>query len=154
MNSTTAKDLKTVRENGLGDTPDENVDCGPLGTMRVPGEWIDFLTKYSDVFRTDHSGYWAFGLTLNNDDGTDWLAYEMADDRRPSKKVQDDVLALHEKGEKLPERWFVIDKAFAIKAYVEGAKKWGVRWYDDHDWDASSVDVVVQLAMLGEVRYG
>jgi hypothetical protein len=154
MKSTTAADLKTVRENGLGDTPDEEIDCGPLGKMRVPGEWIDFLTKYSDMFRTDHSGYWAFGVSLKNDAGTDWLAYEMADDRRPNDETIEAVIDAHEEGKKLPERWFVVDKAFAIRAYVEGAKKWGTCWYDDHDCDASTYDWVVQMAALGEVRYG
>lgn len=153
------QDLKTVRANGLGETPDEMIDCGPLGTMRVPGEWIDFLTKYSDIFRTDHSGYWMYGVSIDNGDGCTpeggWLAYEHGDDARPTEEEEGMVENAHQDGEPLPERWFLIDKAFAIKAYVEGAKKWGLDWYDERkDNDATTYDWVVQMAALGEARYG
>lgn len=148
MNTTT---MNTTTKNTLGDTPDEVLDAGVLGKVTVPGEWIDFLTRYNDMFRSDHSGYWMFGA-VHFDGG--WIAYECADDKRPTEEEIGMVENAHDEGQPLPERWFVIDKAFAIKAYLERAKEHGVDWYNNLDHDASDYDVAVQMAALGEVRYG
>lgn len=137
--------------NTLGTTADETLDCGPLGQIRVPGEWIDFITGYNDVFRSDHAGYWMYGAE-RLDSG--WLVYESGDHGRPSERAVKRALRAHKAGEGVPNRFFVIDKAFAVKAYVEGVKRWGADWYDDYDHDASSYDVIIQMAALGEVRYG
>lgn len=115
--------------------------------VEVSQDWIDFLTKYNDMFRTDHSGYWMFGVAFANG----WLAFEH-DDKYPSGVEADRILASHERGEPLPKGWFVIDEAFAKRAWVEGVKRGGVHWYEDGD--ASTYDAAVQLAALGEVRYG
>ena len=45
-----------------------------------------------------------------------------------------------------------LDRAAALRAWEEGAKRWGVAWYEDVD--ANREDVVVQLALLGETKYG
>lgn len=129
-------------------TADEIVECGPLGTVTVPGDWIDMITYYSDFFRTDHCGYWAMSVRLL--DGTR-LVYEHADDR-PSQKKIDAAANAHRNGRSLPERWFLFDNAFAIKAYLEGIKLYGAGFYEDGD--ASDYDNAIQMAALGEVRYG
>jgi hypothetical protein len=39
-----------------------------------------------------------------------------------------------------------------IKAWIEGAKKWGIDWF--HDGDASRWDYAIQMALFGEQVYG
>ncbi len=56
------------------------------------------------------------------------------------------------RGESLPERWFRINRFVALRAWEEGVKKWGVDWQDHTD--STREDIVLQLALLGELRYG
>lgn len=51
----------------------------------------------------------------------------------------------------LPKGWYLLDRNTAIRAWCEGVKRWGMDWYEEVD--AEREDVVVQLALLGEVRY-
>ena len=46
--------------------------------VEVPSEWIELLTKYSDMFMTSYCGYWMTGI--KRDDELGWLAYEHEDD--------------------------------------------------------------------------
>lgn len=148
--STASKTVARNATNTLGDSADEIVPCGPLQVI-VPGEWIDFLTQYNDMFRTDHSGYWMYAA---EETAEGWLAFEMFQDKRPTPYAVKRALdALVDKRE-LPARFFTIDRAFAVKAYLEGVKRWGVEWYHKHNADAADYDIVVQMAALGEVRYG
>ena len=54
--------------------------------------------------------------------------------------------------EPLPKGWFRLDREAALRAWEEGIKRWGVGWYEHTD--SNREDVVIQLALLGEIRYG
>lgn len=130
---------------------DGDLDLSVTITVKVDPEWIEFLTKYSDIFGSPYyAGYWLFGV--ERDDALGWLAYEHGDDRRPSDRECKRVVALWRAGEPLPERWFRLDRAAAIKAWGEAVKRYGVDWYEKAD--GAVYDVAVQMALLGEVRYG
>lgn len=113
-------------------------------------DWIDFLTCHSDIFGTNHCGYWARGI---ESDATGWLVWE--DDekcrhgREPDRQA---AVAAWRAGEALPEHWYRLDRDAAIKAWCEGVKRGGVKWFDNAD--ANDYDVVIQLALLGEIKYG
>ncbi len=116
-------------------------------------DWTQFLTKYSDIFRTDHIGYWAFGERVPGG----WLAYEQPSDdgRRPTDTMIAAVKGFYRNNSRdlpLPKPWFLIDRAFAERAFIEGIKRGGASWYEHGD--ANDYDCAVQMAALGEIRYG
>jgi hypothetical protein len=126
----------------------------------VPQDWIEFCTKYSDLFGYSYCGYWAYGVERDQDRG--WLLYagERATDcgdgcgaAPPKEAAIHAVLALWRSGAPLPRGYYRLNVAAAVKAYGEGCKLWGVDWYEKKG-DANTYDVVVQLALLGEVVYG
>jgi hypothetical protein len=121
--------------------------------IEVPVEtWIDFLTKSTDIFKHSYIGYWACGVKHHPERG--WLVFEDCDGEYKNKKEpnHDKAVKAWKAGEELPKRWFRLDKAMAIKAYVEGIKLWGIDWFDTKG-DASTYDAALQHAMLGELRY-
>ncbi len=117
--------------------------------IEVPQEdWIDYLTKHNDIFMSSYCGYWLHGVSHRDDK---WLVVE-DDERSPERDA-----AEHKRfaaGMVPSPPYMVIDKDMAIKAYTEGVKKWGLDWMDSEHGDANGYDVVIQLALLGEVRYG
>ena len=121
-------------------------------TVEPDEEWIDFLTNYSDIFMNPGIGYWARGM--ERDDKLGWLCFEHGDEVRPPVQTPKDVLKKWRAGEKLPERWFRIDRNLAIRAQAEGIKLKGVGWYDAGDTDAFTYDCVIQRVVFGEEKYG
>ena len=118
-------------------------------TVDVAPHWIGYLTLSRSVFGYNYIGYWACGIV--QDDELGWLIYE-DDSGVPRSSNSTAVEALWRAGEPLPERWHRLDRAAALRAWEEGCKQWGIHWYERTD--ATKEDVVVQLALLGEVRYG
>lgn len=116
--------------------------------LKVPVEsWIDMLTKHSDIFGTPyHCGYWLRGA--EHDASLGWLCEE------EEESHVDAPIAAWRAGEELPKGWHRLDEAAAVKAFVEGVKLWGVDWMDGDHNDGHGYDTVVQMALLGEVRYG
>lgn len=112
--------------------------------------FIEYLIKYRDIFDRNRSGSWAFGVKVKGG----WLVYEQEDDAMPTEKAIRAAKSCYGGASdgKLPERWYLLDRDAAIRAWCEGVKRWGVEWYEDVD--AEREDVVVQLALLGEIRYG
>lgn len=125
--------------------------------IKVPKEdWIDFLIKYSDIFGHDYIGYWGYGYPLKvRDERIGWIVVEYNDDEDSGdcEKRGEGAVRCFRDRLPLPERCHLLDKAAAIKAYVEGCKKWGPNWFEEKG-DANTYDVVLQLALLGEIRYG
>ena len=119
----------------------------------IPQEdWIDYLVKYPDIFSTNYCGYWARGVEQND---TGWLVWE-DDEKTDHGKEPNREAAIQawERGAGLPFGWYRLDEAAAIKAFEEGCKRWGVNWFEGEHNDAIGYDVVIQLALLGEIRYG
>jgi hypothetical protein len=126
--------------------------------IEIDPTFIECLVDYSEVFRRDHSGYWAYGMQVTGG----WLLYEREDGPTPTDKECAEVLRTYRVWRNfthpgkpdlaLPKKWHLLDRAVAIRAWEEGVKRWGVNWYDNVDGPRK--DVVVQLALLGEVKYG
>jgi len=112
--------------------------------------WVQMCTEYSDLFLTNHCGYWACGV--EREPGLGWLAFEHGDECRPPEKTPQTVLAAWRNGKPLPKRWYRLDEQAALRAWAEGVKRSGTSWFENGD--ASDYDVAIQNALLGEVRYG
>jgi hypothetical protein len=121
-------------------------------TTAVDPFWVEYLTQNTDIFIRQYAGYWLRGV--EHDQKLGWLCWE--DDEQHRRGEEPDraeaFRAWREPDAKLPDGWFRLDRATALRAWEEGVKRWGIDWYDKTD--AQREDVVVQLAMLGEVRYG
>jgi len=129
--------------------------------VEIPREdWVDYLTQEVDIFMTTYIGYWGMGvrplLPDGSDDETRWLVVEDTDDLG-EKAVQKRVVAASSAllaGTQLPEGVHLLDEAAAIRAYVIACQRWGANWMNGGHGDANGYDVAIQLALLGEVRYG
>lgn len=120
-------------------------------TVTVDEDWIEFLTKHPDIFGRDYCGYWLRGV--EHDDERGWLVWEDDEEHRKGDEPgAAEAVAAWQAGEALPEGWYRLDRALAIKAWGEGVKRSGVDWYENGDGVA--YDCAVQMALLGEVRYG
>jgi hypothetical protein len=122
-------------------------------TIKVPvdEDWVDVLTNYNDIFLTSYCGYWLYGVSYEK--GRGWLAYEMEDERRPGEKKCQRATEAWKAGLELPKGFFRIDRDLAIKVQKIVTEKYGKDAWDNAP-DASMQDVGMQLALLGEVRYG
>jgi hypothetical protein len=118
----------------------------------VDEDWISYLTKHGDIFQSQYCGYWMFGMEKSK---TGWLCFEHNDDFVSDLIINPEYKAIVDAwkaGSKLPDRWYRLDKDAAIKAYLEAYKRYGENWY--HNADNVKYDVAIQLALLGEVKYG
>ena len=113
---------------------------------------VQFLAN-RDMFGHGYIGYWARGVEHDRELG--WLVWEQADDgaRHGEEPEQAQAIRAWRSGTGLPEGWHRLDEAAARKAVACGVARWGVDGFLE-DGDANSYDVAVQLALLGEVRYG
>lgn len=120
-------------------------------TVEIDPFWVEYLTLHADIFHPRCVGYWLRGVQLDNDRG--WLCWE--DDKRTHHGCEpnkEEACRAWEAGEPLPKGWYRLDQAAALRAWEEGVKLWGVGWYEHTDSERE--DVVVQLSLLGEIRYG
>jgi hypothetical protein len=122
--------------------------------VEVNPDWIEFVTHYPDIFMTDHCGYWMYGMEQEDELG--WLVHEH-DEMHSVREIADHpeypaIVKAWREGKELPDNWFRLNKETAIKAWAEGVKRYGMDWYETGD--AITYDVVLQMAILGEVRYG
>lgn len=121
--------------------------------LKIPNDWIRFVTEWTDGFIHGCYGYWARGIEREN--GLGWLVW--VDDEKSSRgeePLRDEALAALRTRSPMPKGWLLFDRDFAIRAYVEGAKRWGVDWYNGPKSDANRYDIAVQLAAFGEHRFG
>jgi len=119
-------------------------------TVAVDGFWVEYLTRWPDIFGRQYAGTWLRGVER---DRTGWLCWE--DDerhRRGEEPDREEALRAWRDNLPLPKGWYRLDRAAALRAWEDGVKRWGVDWYEETD--ANREDVVVQLALLGEIRYG
>lgn len=117
--------------------------------VTVNPEWTDYVTQEVDIFLTTYCGYWMRGM--ENDPALGWLVFEHGEEMSPNK-TPPKVMAAWREGGPLPEKWYRIDKAAAEKAWLEGVKRSGQDWYENGD--AVAYDCALQMALLGEIRYG
>jgi hypothetical protein len=120
-------------------------------TVEIDEGWIDYLVQSNDIFNGNRAGYWLRGVEFEPELG--WLCWEDDEKHRwRNEPNRQGALKAWREGKPLPEHWFRLDRAAALRAWEEGVKRWGVDWYEQVD--ASVEDTVVQLALLGETRYG
>ncbi len=120
-------------------------------TSDVDPEWVEYCTQYADLLERDHCGYWLRGV--ERDDALGWLTWEDDEQHSPGEEPEREAaIAAWRAGAELPKGWYRLDRDAAVKAWGAGVKKWGVDWYEDAD--AHSYDCVIQMALLGEHRYG
>ncbi|MBI4321884.1 MAG: hypothetical protein HY675_25600, partial [Chloroflexi bacterium] len=113
-------------------------------------EWVEILTQYDDFFSTDYSGYWL--RKIKRADGRT-LAWEDDEQHGHGEEPNmQEALEAFEADQDVPEGYFVIDRDLAVKAWFIGVSKYGESWYENGD--STTYDVVLQLALLGEIRYG
>lgn len=164
-------ELKPISEKGskLKDLPSVKVKA--TIEVEVPGGWLSMCTMWPDIMSTDYIGYWARGV--KRDDKLGWLIWEFEEDKRLEEFLEmhslgDDTedTELHAEamkawkaGEKLPPLYHALNREAAVKGFLAmlewpagRAVEGGINWYENGD--ANSYDVAVQLAVLGEVKYG
>jgi hypothetical protein len=108
---------------------------------------------YSDVFDHNTCGYWMRGMDWNKARG--WLAWESGDeDADPTDAEQAEAARAWAAGQPLPAGWFALDRAAAYKAVEAGIKRNGWPAFCDGTADAADYDCAIQIALLGEVKYG
>lgn len=116
-------------------------------TCTVDPGWIEFCSQTTDLFLTDHCGYWLRGV--DRDDALGWLACEDEDnEKRPDEQA---AIAAWRAGKPLPEGWHKLDRDFAARSWGEAVKRFGVDWFEDAD--ADTYDWAIQQTLLGEQRY-
>ena len=118
--------------------------------LDVDPDFVDYLTRFNDIFQQIRSGYWAFGVRPARTRNA-WLVYAQEDDAMPNLKAIAEARRAHRCGEPLPARWYLLDRDAAARAWAEGVKLWGLKWYEDVD--ANREDCVVQMALLGSLKY-
>lgn len=133
-----------------------NINAKVEFEVKVNPDWIDLLINHNDMFMTNYCGYWLSGMERDRNGGG-WLVHEHSDtddSAYEAAKLPEypAIVQAWKKNQPLPDGWFRLNEAAAIKAYVEGVKQYGVDWFEFGD--ADSYDIVIQLALLGEVRYG
>ena len=119
-------------------------------------DFIEYATKYNDIFYTDRSGYWARGFKHT---AKGWLVYEEHDERNspdvPEGAEEAIVLFKSNQHDALPKHWFALTKDTASKAFDRLKERVGVDIKGNiNDYDATDEDVAIQQALLGEVVYG
>lgn len=119
--------------------------------VEIDQDWIGFFTRYNDLFSRNYCGYWL--RLIKSDAKRGMLAWEDDEqhdfDKEPDRR---EALAAWRAGKPLPKGWHALTAETAVKAWTEGVKRWGVDWYEHGD--ATRYDVVTQMALLGEIRYG
>lgn len=134
--------------------------------LTVPGDWLAMCTLWSDVFSTDYIGYWARGVKQNNDLG--WLVWEFEEDERfnaanlggekEDRMYHMEAIRAWKAGKPLPPHYHALNREAAVKGYLAMVSlprengQGGLDWYENGD--ATTYDVAIQLALLGELKYG
>lgn len=123
---------------------EEGLESHDIFSMLVSG--------YSDIFRKDHIGYWARGLSYSQDHLA-WLC--SIDEKITFPIIENDAIKYWEENPDIDKfklggyEFFVIDVKFACKAVAEIYKKWG----NNPNWDAETIDYAVQMVLFGKLVY-
>jgi hypothetical protein len=98
------------------------------------------------------TGYWAYWAYF--DEGV-WLIVDVETyGKRVTPEYAEMLRGMHGRGEPLPSHVHLFDRDKAGEAFRQGIARWGVEWWGDRNHDATRDDLVIQLAVLGEERYG
>ena len=128
--------------------------------VEVDNDWIEYCTKYNDLFMPGYCGYWM--CEMEHDEELGWLCYEYdwgGDEVKPISDVRidptyDTIVEDWRAGKVLPDHWYRLNQETAVQSWVAAVKRYGTDWYTNGQSDATTYDVAVQTALLGEVVYG
>ena len=112
-------------------------------------QWADMVLKSNELFQTDYCGYWLRGVQHN---AAGWLVWE--DDEQHAYGQEPNRSAAEKAwlaGAKLPQGWYKLDAGFVQQAWLIGVRLAGEWWFEEGD--SIVYDTVMQLTLLGEVRY-
>ncbi len=132
-------------------------------SIDMPSGWLEFCSNVDVISYNSYCGYWAeywIDISENNSPSIKWLIYynpNNNDSIYPLTKVdsyQQAYKAASAGSRKMPEHWYLFDEEIAIKAYLEGVKKWGMDWYNDPNTDGRNYDTAIQLALFGKLVFG
>jgi len=113
--------------------------------------WINDLALNVDILGSSYCGYWARGIDFNRKLG--WLVYDSLNrDRMPSTTEIEEAKRAWRNGLPLPADWIRWDRGLAEKALAAGERKYGEDF--STEYDSSTADVAMQLAIFGKVLYG
>lgn len=126
----------------------------------IPDDWVEFCTKYNDIFMYSYSGYWAYGCHRDKDG---WLACVSDDEGGMDQGEIDRAILAFKAGKrnfefdkKSMKGFFIINEDFAKRAWIAEANypynSDGYSWWEDGD--AINIDRAIQLALFDEVVFG
>ena len=131
----------------------------------VDPHWVSMVVHDPDLFMTDHVGYWLRRVDKSGDPTLGQLGWEFEEDPRTTnirfvdRMSDEDETKLHEEAVRawkdhlpLPPYYFAMNIETAKKSWAAGVKKHGFEWYETGD--ANTYDYVIQMALLGECKYG
>lgn len=110
--------------------------------------FYDMILNYVDIFASAYVGYWAYGIRVSGG----WLIYDFGDEEITKDGDTDAVVEEFTKSGNLPPRWHYLDVYTVDRIVTEGCKRYGFDF--QNNYDAVTLDVAVQLALLGEIVYG
>jgi hypothetical protein len=114
-------------------------------------EYINDVALNSDQFRRSCSGYWARGVQYVKARG--WIVWEDDESHLHGEEPnRSEALRSWRSGQELPSGWYAWSRETAARAYAIGERLWGESWYERSD--SGDYDVIMQLVLLGEIRYG
>lgn len=143
--------------------------------VKVDPAWIKLCVAHPDMFGFDYIGHWGRGIQIiaNGKKSVGWLVWEFEEDEQLSAlmaregvsflnqlddeeldKLHQPALEAYAAGKPLPKYYHALDEDGAKRAWVEGVKRYGEDWYERPQTDANTYDAVLQLALLGEIKYG
>jgi hypothetical protein len=128
---------------------EETVDITITVNAEERETFINDVVLNVDLFMRGYCGYWLFGAHWDAKK-RERLVFECDDDPPPTDSQVRKVLKQYRADGSLPERWFILNRAVAERAYSFLVARIGA----EDTGDASDYDVAVQRALLGEVRYG
>jgi hypothetical protein len=117
--------------------------------------WKEYaLDGGCDIFRSrQYSAYWAMPVSFQK--GKGWLLCEMDNEERTEDEretAHEEATALWKDNLPLPAGYYAFGAEQAEAAFRVGLVHKGESWYENGD--ADDYDYVVQMTLLGEMRYG
>lgn len=121
----------------------------------IPEKWFELLTNptFPDYrllsgMRFNHIPIVDWAIAYHFSTAPCFLLYKHNNVSRPSAKEVEEAINTYIRGKKMPENWFVFDRAFLIAAYRYGEKKHGKKWLTTAS--AHQVDRVIHNTFFGE----
>lgn len=120
-------------------------------SLVIPQSWVDYVTRDTAVFGRPHQcGYWAYGAYHTP---AGWLVYvPAAEGSRPSEEDTQAERRAWKGNHPAAPNWYRWDRAFALRAYVEGVRFFGEPKFSE--WDGPMADYAIQQALFGKQVYG